>query len=929
MQTLKCTHFFFLSLLLIFTPKLQSQSTLEGGDLAVVGVNANNSACGVGGEDLISFVCFKDIESGTVIHLTDNGWERTNPGFFGDSEGTLEMTYTGATIPAGQVITLSAVNSPSPGVYTSLTHGGWNFNNVNSPPGFSMNMNSSGDQIYFMQGGIWDIGNPTAGTHDASYVGGSVLFGFNTQSNWMANGTSQQSNLHPDVTPCFHMEPSSGQSDFLKYTGATTTATQLEWIERIGNPSNWTSYPSCTAYNAALPNYAGLVSFPIAPSGMSISCTTCTASCPGFNETLVFNLPNSGGPFNVIYTDGINDFPLNGINNGHVESLIINQSTTFSLVSVTAVNGCPVFSNFDGEAMVTVGGGSGGGNASISGGGVLCSENCSNVTVNITGGTPPYTVGASVTFAPLVNNFPLSFPASTTNFTITVCSQGNLPSFDPTTATLTIPSTILGNGSITLTSLSDNTGCNGTVSNAPFNITIESTPSAFPTALEACDDGTGTATFDLTSQNNTVNGGNGNTVTWFEDAAATVAINNPTNYTTASTTVYAVVSTTNCDSDPVAVQLNVTPPPLINPISLGACSSSNQAVFDLTSINSAVNGGSGFPVTWFTDPVATNPINLPTAYLSGNGAVYAVVTGNGCASQPETITLLIVPGPTGNAITISECESQLAPGFADFNLNLYNEDVNGGTGEPVNWFIDVTTNIPIINGIVAAQNNTIVYAVVGNPPCTSGPIAITLLVVSAPTANSASLDACAQFNNQAVFDLTSVNFIVSGGSGGQINWFEDATGNTPIANPTGYTSGSTTVFAEVAFANCASATAPVTLTVTPAPTANPTSATDCDLGNGTAVFDLNALAGQVNNQPGITVNWFFDINAQTPIPSPYNTATTTVYAVASNANCTSQAVPVNLIVGNAPTANNTFTSACELGNGTAVFDLNALAGQVN
>ena len=70
-------------LLIIFFSPLRSfgQTILQPGDLAVLGVIANNGDCGgESGEDLVAFVCFKDILPNTTIDLTDNGFARVNPG---------------------------------------------------------------------------------------------------------------------------------------------------------------------------------------------------------------------------------------------------------------------------------------------------------------------------------------------------------------------------------------------------------------------------------------------------------------------------------------------------------------------------------------------------------------------------------------------------------------------------------------------------------------------------------------------------------------------------------------------------------------------------------------------------------------------------------------------------------------------------------
>lgn len=233
---------------------------LEYGDIAIVALNANNLACsGINGEDEVSFVCFKDITNNTTLDLTDNGWEHTNANLWGNSEGIVRIRRTGGTIPAGTVITLrinnSVISATGPDSY-------WSYNNLN-PIAFlgTVNMNVGGDQLYIMQGGVWNPGTST-GTQDATYTGGKVLYGFSTNNTWQSfQGNSSNSGLYPSMA-CYSMAPSA-TSDFNKYTGPTTPATQRTWLNRIGANTNWTSYANCSAFNSSSPNYPGGVLYSI------------------------------------------------------------------------------------------------------------------------------------------------------------------------------------------------------------------------------------------------------------------------------------------------------------------------------------------------------------------------------------------------------------------------------------------------------------------------------------------------------------------------------------------------------------------------------------------------------------------------------------------------------------------------------------------
>jgi len=190
---------------------------LSPGDIAVLGLNSNIASCvgGNAGDDEISFVCFQDITSGTAIEMTDNGWERVNTGQWGNTEGVIQAVRTGGTIPAGTVITFR-FSGATGGIYTAVSpDANWNISEIHTT-GTDLIMNAGGDQIFFMQGGTWNYG--IFGSHDAVLTNPNILFGFNTNDVWNADGSTQHSNPFPGLD-CYSMMPGVA-TDYIKYTGA-------------------------------------------------------------------------------------------------------------------------------------------------------------------------------------------------------------------------------------------------------------------------------------------------------------------------------------------------------------------------------------------------------------------------------------------------------------------------------------------------------------------------------------------------------------------------------------------------------------------------------------------------------------------------------------------------------------------------------------
>ncbi|MCB0559694.1 MAG: proprotein convertase P-domain-containing protein [Phaeodactylibacter sp.] len=282
--------------------------------------------------------------------------------------------------------------------------------------------------------------------------------------------------------------------------------------------------------------------------------------------------------------------------------------------------------------------------------------------------------------------------------------------------------------------------------------------------------------------------------------------------------------------------------------------------------------------------------------------------------------------PVANPAAIEACDS--GGGQATFNLASVNQTVNGNTGNPVLWYTDIQATNSISNPAAYLSGSGMVYAVVQGVGCNSNPVPVTLTVTPGQAPNPASLTGCAAGGGQATFDLTSVNNTVNGGSGDPVLWWANAGATVPINNPGNYLSTGGTVYATVNGGSCASLSAPVTLTVLPAPIAIPYPLNGCDDGSGTGTFDLTSIENFVNLSTGFTVNWFTDPAANNPIANPgnYQSAEGPVYAVVDNGICTSPptAIPLNLAptpnIGNATITPNP-SSFCGPGTVSITFNM--------
>ena len=183
--------------------------------------------------------------------------------------------------------------------------------------------------------------------------------------------------------------------------------------------------------------------------------------------------------------------------------------------------------------------------------------------------------------------------------------------------------------------------CNNTIM---VVFTVNPLPSAIQASMNLCDDGSGQATFDLTTLNISVGGGNG--VLWYTDGTLGTQVVPDNAFLTGPTTVYAEVTdaTTGC-TDTASITLVVDPLPTALSISMNMCDDgSGQAIFDLTSLNSTVDGGAGNGVVWYTDDLLITLAVPDNAFLTGSTTVYAQVTDGvtGCADT-ASVTLTVDP----------------------------------------------------------------------------------------------------------------------------------------------------------------------------------------------------------------------------------------------------------------------------------------------
>ncbi|TAG06938.1 MAG: hypothetical protein EAZ44_01250 [Cytophagia bacterium] len=225
-----------------------AQTTLQAGDVAIIAYNTNLGAGGCNNsyntDDLVAFLTFRDITPNTEIILTDQGYISTSGvnHTFRTGEGVVKFTRTGATITAGSVFYVAFGDAPSIcGTGVSACSSGWAVSALFGSLG-ALDLNSSGDQLFIMQGNF---------TTQTNFVG-NFIYGITTTGAWTYGGNSTTSNLPTNLNCLNFIATDAGQS---RYTGANNTAAARSLhLVNIYNTTNWSTTvnvnPSCpTASN--------------------------------------------------------------------------------------------------------------------------------------------------------------------------------------------------------------------------------------------------------------------------------------------------------------------------------------------------------------------------------------------------------------------------------------------------------------------------------------------------------------------------------------------------------------------------------------------------------------------------------------------------------------------------------------------------------
>jgi len=195
-------------------------------------------------------------------------------------------------------------------------------------------------------------------------------------------------------------------------------------------------------------------------------------------------------------------------------------------------------------------------NAELQGMADLCPGECEDISVLIDGGEAPYSLNLTLSGLPFpLDNIMIPFPGFPINETITICFDSGGPLIDPVNFIIDLPAAAGGlSASLTLNSITDNTGCAGDINGSSIALNFNDAPDINnPGPQETCDLGNGSGIFILSDLTDIINGNSGATVNYYSDIAATMPISDP--YTTSGGSIYAQIEGNPCNSEIIEIPL--------------------------------------------------------------------------------------------------------------------------------------------------------------------------------------------------------------------------------------------------------------------------------------------------------------------------------------------------------------------------------------
>ncbi|MFN3753916.1 beta strand repeat-containing protein, partial [Flavobacterium sp.] len=367
------------------------------------------------------------------------------------------------------------------------------------------------------------------------------------------------------------------------------------------------------------------------------------------------------------------------------------------------------------------------------------------------------------------------------------------------------------------------------------------------------------ATVNLTLPAVTTGSTGGGTLSYWTDAAGTIALAAPNAITTSGT--YYIRSTLGSCSDIEPVTVTINPSPVLNISSPASVCSPLTVNLTSPSVTSGSTGGG--TLSYWTNATATNPLTTPNAVATSG--TYYIQSSLGSCTDIEPVVVTVNPSPVLN---INTPAAVCAP--ATVNLTLPAVTIGSTGSGTLSYWTNPAATIALANPNTITTSGT--YYIQSTVGSCFDIEPVTVIINPSPLLN---------INNPSpVCSPASVNLTlpaVTAGStgGGTLTYWTNAAGTIALATPSAVTT-SGTYYIQSTLGSC-SDIEPVTVVINPTvtPTFNITTSIVCsgDVIAPLPTTSLNGISGTwspaLNNIA--TTTYTFNPTPSVAIPCPLPT----------------------------------------------------------
>jgi hypothetical protein len=321
-----------------------------------------------------------------------------------------------------------------------------------------------------------------------------------------------------------------------------------------------------------------------------------------------------------------------------------------------------------------------------------------------------------------------------------------------------------------------------------------------------------------TVANLSATGAAGATFSWYNVPTGGTALGTGTVLTTGNYYVSQTVSDCESTRTMVAITINT----VNQPTALAQNVCTGATIADLT-----VTGAAGAAFTWYDAPAGGNILAGTTVLATGNYYVSQTVGTCESARATKAVTVNNVNVPTAEPQTV--CDGATIADLA----------VTGAAGATFTWYDALTGGNVVAGTTQVSTGNYYVSQTVGGCESTRATKAVEVFDPEEPTAENQTFCAGATV---AELEVTSTN--------GNVSWYADAAGGTPLPLNTVLTAGD--YYVTQTTGTCESDRVMIMLTINPVPD-EPAGAATQTFTAGETIADLD-----ITTETGAVITWYMN-----------------------------------------------------------------------